>query len=279
MKPCTALLCLLLALPAQAAATEDEMSPAARKHKQAGAAFMVQEQYLLAIREFERGFALDPKPSFLYELGQAEVLANRPQKAAASFRKYLALVPDEPNREELEDEIKALEARAAQDDRPASAVAAAPRKVQPKVVEVPVEAPERAPDAVLPQMFQTPQAPAPEEGAEEVALPSRGVAIPPSRAPRPGGPAAAPPVVPAAAAAARPAAPPPEPRVRVAESRPRAPVEAIESEPAPDAGKETRWALWAGIGAGVAVAAAVGLAVALASAKQPTEPAYLVDAR
>lgn len=272
MKTSAAALILLLALAAHAG--EGEMTPAARKHKNSGSVFLVQEKYDAAIKEFEAGFAADPQPSLLYELAQACALAGKPAKAAAALRRYLELSPEIAEREEIEDEIKALDSRAAALGVPAQPRAvvmrptAPPDEREPKPADKPATAPPRARS----QRGQGAGRVKPESPQPDPATPTARAEAPP----RP---------------QATVATPAPEPDLPLLVSRrgqelelsdaprgPGAPARALSPEAAPAAHDKTSWLPWVGAGLGLSVAVVVGLALAGGSKARP-EPAYTVDGR
>jgi len=82
-------LSLLLPLPALAQ-SPPAMSDEARSHWNEGQRLYAADRYDEAIRELEAGRRIDPRPEFLYALGQAERKRGRCDAAITHFRAYLA---------------------------------------------------------------------------------------------------------------------------------------------------------------------------------------------
>lgn len=68
-------------------------------------------QYDAAVADFQKAFTCKPEPAIVYNIAQSQRLGNRPADAVASYRSYLRLKPDAPNRAEVEQKIADLEAR------------------------------------------------------------------------------------------------------------------------------------------------------------------------
>src|SRR3954467_4437432 len=97
----TALLVLVLMLPALAARAQDATS-GAREHYQKGTAFYDLGRYQDAIKEFEAAYELKNDPALLYNLAQSHRLAGNAEQALHFYRTYLRRVPKAPNRTEIE---------------------------------------------------------------------------------------------------------------------------------------------------------------------------------
>jgi tetratricopeptide (TPR) repeat protein len=97
--------------PAVARAEEPsaEVKLQARKAFERAMAFYQKDEFDKAIEQFESGYKLIPNPLFLYNIGQAHRLSNRPEKALDYYRRYLKDQPDAKNRAEVEGRIAALE--------------------------------------------------------------------------------------------------------------------------------------------------------------------------
>src|SRR5690242_4138817 len=72
-----------------------EMKPEARAHLERGLRLYDAHDYAQAVDEFTRGFELDPRPEFLYALGQAERLSGDCEHALASYERFLRTSPSE----------------------------------------------------------------------------------------------------------------------------------------------------------------------------------------
>jgi tetratricopeptide (TPR) repeat protein len=91
-----------------------------------GTALYAVEHWDEAIREFEAGFIEEPLPSFLYNIAQAHKHAGRPAKAVAYYQKYLDLLPNAPDRAQVEQEIAELGAAPPVAPAPAAAAVVPP---------------------------------------------------------------------------------------------------------------------------------------------------------
>lgn len=80
-------LALLLFLCATAAA---QMLPDAERHLRAGLEHFTAKRYDAAIAELKAGYAVDPKPEFLYAWAQAERLRGNCNAAVPLYQRYLA---------------------------------------------------------------------------------------------------------------------------------------------------------------------------------------------
>ena len=63
-------------------------------HLERGIEFYAEKQYELAIVEFRAGFALDPRPDFLFALAQSERLSGDCPTAVIYYERFLATGPD-----------------------------------------------------------------------------------------------------------------------------------------------------------------------------------------
>ena len=63
-------------------------------HLERGIEFYAERQFELAIIEFRAGFALDPRPDFLFALAQAERLSGDCSTAVVYYRRFLQTKPD-----------------------------------------------------------------------------------------------------------------------------------------------------------------------------------------
>ncbi len=63
-------------------------------------------EYLIAAARFEAAFALDPDPVYLFNIAQAYRFGNACAKAASSYRKFLAAVPQAPNADKVKTYIE-----------------------------------------------------------------------------------------------------------------------------------------------------------------------------
>jgi tetratricopeptide (TPR) repeat protein len=126
------------ALAVAGSAAGDEVSAQARALYERGMAHFQLAEYDDAIQKWQEGFRLKPVPEFLYNIGQAYRLSNRPEKAVQAYKAYLRMAPEAPNRAEVDRHVAALQAAIDQQRRTATATPTPPR--EPKSV-----APETAP--------------------------------------------------------------------------------------------------------------------------------------
>lgn len=63
-------------------------------------------EYLVAADRFEAAYALDPDPAYLFNIAQAYRFGNACAKAAASYRKFLGVVPNAPNAAKVQQYIE-----------------------------------------------------------------------------------------------------------------------------------------------------------------------------
>lgn len=68
-------------------------------------------KYDEAIAQWEAGYAKAPSAAFLYNIGQAQVIAGKKAEAQKTLQRYLEAAPDSPNRADVEKQIKQLEPR------------------------------------------------------------------------------------------------------------------------------------------------------------------------
>src|SRR6185503_1554084 len=100
---------------AQASANA-EADKKARQLFEDGKQAFAKGDYEAAIAAWEAGYAAKPAAEFQFNLGEAEIKAKRPAKAAEHLRKYLELSPKATNRAQVEATLAQLDAAAAQDE-------------------------------------------------------------------------------------------------------------------------------------------------------------------
>jgi tetratricopeptide (TPR) repeat protein len=83
----------------------------ARGHFEDGLVLYKEERYQEALDEFERGYALAPRPRFLISIGQCHRRPGALASARVAFRKFLAAVPqDDADRPRVEEMLREVEA-------------------------------------------------------------------------------------------------------------------------------------------------------------------------
>lgn len=81
----------------------------ARARFEAGERALARSDFEAALQDFERAYALSPRPGLLFNIGLAAQRARRRERALEAFREYLRLVPEAPNRADVEARIADLE--------------------------------------------------------------------------------------------------------------------------------------------------------------------------
>lgn len=66
-------------------------------------------EYLVAADKFETAYALDPDPAYLFNVAQAYRFGNACAKAAAAYHKFLAAVPNPPNKAKVDGFVEQAE--------------------------------------------------------------------------------------------------------------------------------------------------------------------------
>lgn len=140
------------------ARAQDDPSAQARSLYERGMAHFQLAEYDQAIAKWQEGFRLRPVPEFLYNIGQAYRLSNRPDKAIQAYRAYLRMAPKAENREEVEHHIAALQQAIDQSKQAATAPPVQPTPVKPDgtaaTTPPPTEPP--PPPAVTPEPASNP---------------------------------------------------------------------------------------------------------------------------
>jgi tetratricopeptide (TPR) repeat protein len=127
-----AALLLVIARPAPSRA-DDPATVAAKRHFAKAEKLFALGRFDTALVEYEAAFDAKPLPGFLFNIGQCHRNLHDYEAAVFSFRKYLRLLPDADNRDDVEELIRDLEAKqAAERDRaPLDQPPPPPRKHQP----------------------------------------------------------------------------------------------------------------------------------------------------
>jgi tetratricopeptide (TPR) repeat protein len=127
---------VLLSVVAQAK-KEDLVTTAARQHFELGRALFKQGRYQQALKEFESGYQMVPKPQFLLNMGQAHRHLGEFDEAARMYERFLAEAPsDDPDRPAVNDLL--AEVRRELDKRKPP-----PQTSEPKIAIEPKIAPEK----------------------------------------------------------------------------------------------------------------------------------------
>lgn len=103
---CTVCVTLVLARVAHA---EDAATRAAKRHFDRGQKLFTLGKFDEALEEYQKAFDASPIPDFLYNIGQCHRNLGDYEQAIFSFKRFLQLDPEAPNREKVEIIIDELE--------------------------------------------------------------------------------------------------------------------------------------------------------------------------
>jgi tetratricopeptide (TPR) repeat protein len=102
----------LVAVPRTVRA-DDAATKAAKKHYDKGEKLFALGRFDSALDEYQKAFDAKPVPAFLFNIGQCYRNLEDFESAVFSFKKFLKLEPDAPNRDKVEKLIEELEAKQA----------------------------------------------------------------------------------------------------------------------------------------------------------------------
>jgi hypothetical protein len=132
-------LAVVLSTAGVAAAEGPTMAPAAKAQLDRGLERFKAKDYAASIAAFDAGYAIDPKPEFLYVKAQAQRLGGDCRTAIATYRAYLATHPPHDkveyaaaNIDRCEKQIAAEPAPAVQPEEPAPQPSPAPPAAPPE---------------------------------------------------------------------------------------------------------------------------------------------------
>ena len=106
----------LMTLAARVAAADDPALRAAKLHFERGEKLYALTRFSQALDEYQQAFDAKPIPDFLFNIGQCYRNLGDYDAAIFSYRKYLKLAPDAPNRDKVEQLINELSAKRDQRD-------------------------------------------------------------------------------------------------------------------------------------------------------------------
>jgi len=104
------------ALVARVAAADDAATRAAKLHFDRGEKLYALTRFSEALGEYQKAFDAKPIPDFLFNIGQCYRNLGDYDSAIFSYKKYLTLAPDAPNRAQVEQLIGELGAKQDQSD-------------------------------------------------------------------------------------------------------------------------------------------------------------------
>ena len=104
-----ALLALLFAVSPRVARADDPAPRASKRHFDRGEKLFALGKFDEALDEYQKAFDAKPIPDFLFNIGQCYRNLGDYQQAIFSFKKYLKLEPDAPDKDKVEKLIDDLE--------------------------------------------------------------------------------------------------------------------------------------------------------------------------
>ena len=102
---------VLVMLFASVAHAEDPSMRAAKRHFDRGEKLFALGKFDEALDEYQKAFDAKPIPDFLFNIGQCYRNLGDYDQAIFSFKKFLKLEPDAPNKEAVDKLIEELEAK------------------------------------------------------------------------------------------------------------------------------------------------------------------------
>lgn len=106
----------LSVLAARVASADESAVRTAKRHFEQGEKLYALTKFREALDEYQKAFDAKPIPDFLFNIGQCYRNLGDYGSAIFSYRKYLTLAPDASNRDQVEQLISDLEAKADQSD-------------------------------------------------------------------------------------------------------------------------------------------------------------------
>ena len=103
-------------LAARVAAADDADLRTAKRHFERGEKLYALTKFSEALDEYQKAFDAKPIPDFLFNIGQCYRNLGDYDSAIFSYRKYLKLAPDAPNRDKVEQLISDLQEKQGQSD-------------------------------------------------------------------------------------------------------------------------------------------------------------------
>lgn len=137
------ILCLATAATAEAGSRVDEL---ARRHFEAGAAYLEQAEYDSALREFQRAYELSGRAEILIDVATVHERLGEPARAIEALQQYLQKAPEGEHAETVRVRIENLEKRL-EEQAPEAEAAEEP---SPPVAPAPAPAPENRPASPAP---------------------------------------------------------------------------------------------------------------------------------
>jgi len=98
------------------ARADDPATRSAQRHYDRGEQLFALGKFSEALDEYQKAFKAKPLPGFLFNIGQCHRNLGDYEAAVFSFKKYLKLEPDAPDRAKVEKLIEELEAKQSHDE-------------------------------------------------------------------------------------------------------------------------------------------------------------------
>jgi tetratricopeptide (TPR) repeat protein len=92
---------------------DDTGTRTAKRHYNRGQKLFALQKFDAALEQFQKAFDARQSPEFLFNIGQCHRNLGDYEAAIFSFKRYLKLDPDAPNREKVEELIEELEEKQA----------------------------------------------------------------------------------------------------------------------------------------------------------------------
>ena len=100
---------LVIAVAARGAIADDAATRTAKRHFERGEKLYALTRFSEALDEYQKAFEAKPIPDFLFNIGQCYRNLGDYQQAIFSFKKYLKLEPDAPDKDKVDKLIDELE--------------------------------------------------------------------------------------------------------------------------------------------------------------------------
>ncbi len=133
------LLALVVALMPRPAAADDPAMRAAKRHYERGEKLFALGKFDEALDEYQKAFDAKPLPGFLFNIGQCYRNLGETDSAIFTYKKFLKLDPDAPNREKVQATIDKLEEEKARGESERLKLTEPKRDPVPPPIEHPID--------------------------------------------------------------------------------------------------------------------------------------------
>ncbi len=131
------LIAIVVAFAPRPASAEEPAMRAAKRHYDRGEKLFALGKFDEALDEYQKAFDAKPLPGFLFNIGQCYRNLGETDSAIFTYKKFLKLDPDAPNREKVQATIDKLEEEKARGE--SERLKLTEPKREPPPVERPVE--------------------------------------------------------------------------------------------------------------------------------------------